>query len=151
MRSLGKTLLVFALLHSVLQGQICLLLQVFLDFLLLHSRYVVGFVKFEDADVTAVQDKQYCLEVKHNGTITYDFTIDTGIDSPFANSFTICRDADGYVFGQLPADSTYQVVTADGKVIASGSIAADGSLNIALPHRGIYFLTIGKQSLKLVF
>ena len=35
--SLGKTLLDFALLHSVLQGQICLLLQVFLDFLLLHS------------------------------------------------------------------------------------------------------------------
>ena len=29
MRSLGKTLLAFALLHSVLQGQICLLLQVF--------------------------------------------------------------------------------------------------------------------------
>ena len=28
---------VFALLHSVFQGQICLLLQVFLDFLLLHS------------------------------------------------------------------------------------------------------------------
>ena len=36
-RSPGKTLLTFALLHSVLQGQICLLLQVFLDFLLLHS------------------------------------------------------------------------------------------------------------------
>ena len=35
-RSLGRTLLAFALLHSVLQGQICLLLQVFLDFLLLH-------------------------------------------------------------------------------------------------------------------
>ena len=34
--SLGK-LLAIALLHSVLQGQICLLLQVFLDFLLLHS------------------------------------------------------------------------------------------------------------------
>ena len=34
---LGKTLLVFALLHSVFQGQICLLLQGFLDFLLLHS------------------------------------------------------------------------------------------------------------------
>ena len=34
---LGKTLLDFALLHSVFQGQICLLLQVFLDFLLLHS------------------------------------------------------------------------------------------------------------------
>ena len=37
MRSLGRTLLAFALLHSVLQGQICLLLHVFLDFLLLHS------------------------------------------------------------------------------------------------------------------
>ena len=35
--SLGKTLLAFALLHSVLQGQICLLLQVSLGFLLLHS------------------------------------------------------------------------------------------------------------------
>ena len=34
---LGKTLLVFALLHSVFQAQICLLLKVFLDFLLLHS------------------------------------------------------------------------------------------------------------------
>ena len=36
-RSLGKTLVAFALLHSVLQGQICLLLQVSLNFLLLHS------------------------------------------------------------------------------------------------------------------
>ena len=35
--SLGKTLLAFALLHSVLQGQICLLLQVTPDFLLLHT------------------------------------------------------------------------------------------------------------------
>ena len=34
---LGKILLVFALLHSVFQGQTCLLFQVFLDFLLLHS------------------------------------------------------------------------------------------------------------------
>ena len=34
---LGKSLLVFALLHSIFQGQIYLLLQVFLDFLLLHS------------------------------------------------------------------------------------------------------------------
>ena len=36
-RSLGKTLLAFVLLHFVLWGQICLLLQVSLDFLLLHS------------------------------------------------------------------------------------------------------------------
>ena len=35
--SLGKTLLAFAVLHSVVQGQTCLLLQVILDFLLLHS------------------------------------------------------------------------------------------------------------------
>ena len=35
--SLGKSLLAFDLLWFVLQGQICLLLQVFLDFLLLHS------------------------------------------------------------------------------------------------------------------
>ena len=35
--SLGRTLLAFALLHSVLQGQICWLLQVFISFLLLYS------------------------------------------------------------------------------------------------------------------
>ena len=34
--SLGKTLLAFPLFHFVLQGQTCLLLQVSLDFLLLH-------------------------------------------------------------------------------------------------------------------
>ena len=36
--SLGKTLLAFALLHFVLQGQIGLLLQISLDFLLLHFK-----------------------------------------------------------------------------------------------------------------
>ena len=36
-RSLDKTLLAFDLLCFVLQGQICLLLQVALDFLFLHS------------------------------------------------------------------------------------------------------------------
>ena len=35
---IGKALLVSALFHSVLQSQICLLLQVFLDFLYLHQR-----------------------------------------------------------------------------------------------------------------
>ena len=35
--SLDKTLLTFALLHFVLQGQTCLLFQASLDFLLLHS------------------------------------------------------------------------------------------------------------------
>ena len=34
---LEELLLAFALLHSVLHGHICLVLQVFLDFLVLHS------------------------------------------------------------------------------------------------------------------
>ena len=38
--SFGKTLLVFALLHSVIQGQIWLLAQVFLYFLLLNSSHL---------------------------------------------------------------------------------------------------------------
>ena len=38
-----RKLLAFALLHSVLQGQICLLLQVSLDFLLLHFSPYDGF------------------------------------------------------------------------------------------------------------
>ena len=40
----GKTLSAFSLLHSVFQGQICLLLQVFLDFLLLQCMIGVGLV-----------------------------------------------------------------------------------------------------------
>ena len=36
--SLGRTLLAFALLHSILQGQSCLLLQLFLDFLIAKFR-----------------------------------------------------------------------------------------------------------------
>ena len=39
MHSLGKTLLAFDLLHFVLQGQICLLVQRALDFLLLLNSY----------------------------------------------------------------------------------------------------------------
>ena len=39
--SLGKIQLAFALLHFVLQGQIFLLLQVSLDFLLLHSNTLI--------------------------------------------------------------------------------------------------------------
>ena len=35
--SLGRTLLAFVVIHSVLQGQTCLILQISLDFLLLHS------------------------------------------------------------------------------------------------------------------
>ena len=42
MCSLGKTLLAFTLLHFVLQGQTCLLLQVSFDFLLLYSRPLCG-------------------------------------------------------------------------------------------------------------
>ena len=38
--SLGKTLLAFALLHFVVQGQTCLLLQVSLNFLLLDSSHL---------------------------------------------------------------------------------------------------------------
>ena len=54
MCSLGKTLLAFALLYSILQGQICLLLQVFLDFLLLYfsplqlKGHLLGMLILED-------------------------------------------------------------------------------------------------------
>ena len=41
MYSLGKALLAFALLHFVLQGQTCLLLQISPDFLLGHLVWVL--------------------------------------------------------------------------------------------------------------
>ena len=59
--SLGKTLLAFALLHSILQGQICLLLQVFLDFLLLHSKLKSR--GFKAAEAVLLTSKQTCNEL----------------------------------------------------------------------------------------
>ena len=45
MRSLGKTLLAFALVHAVLQGQICLLLQVVMSaFFYLFLTFCLAFV-----------------------------------------------------------------------------------------------------------
>ena len=46
MHYLGKTLLVFALLHSIFHGQICLLLQVFLDFLLCIPRKTIALTRW---------------------------------------------------------------------------------------------------------
>ena len=55
--SLNKTLLAFVLLHFVLQGQTCLLLQVSLDFLLLHSNPLWWKGHFF---VVIVSSKRYC-------------------------------------------------------------------------------------------
>ena len=70
-RSPGKTLLAFALLHSVLQGQICLLLWVSLDFLLLE-------VSGKDTQKKRWQEYTEKLYKKdlhnpdnHNGVITH--------------------------------------------------------------------------------
>ena len=56
MHFLGKTLLVFSLLHSAFQGQIWLLLQVFLDFLLLHSRLQPGALSVGGCDFGALSE-----------------------------------------------------------------------------------------------
>ena len=58
--SLGKILLAVALLHFVLQSQVCLLLQVSLDFLLLSS----GYSNFPRGVVTKLGHKSIPLE-KH--------------------------------------------------------------------------------------
>ena len=77
MRSLGKTLLAFALLHSVLQGQICLLLQVFLDFLLLPSRSGLDLTEAEDIKKRWQEyTEELCKKELHNphnhdGVITH--------------------------------------------------------------------------------
>ena len=51
--SLGRTWLAFALIHSVLQGQICLLLQEFLDFVPVHPKGDQSWVFIGRTDVEA--------------------------------------------------------------------------------------------------
>ena len=67
MLSLGITLLAFALLPFVIQGQICLLLQVSLDSLLLHFSHhqmvnteirLIIFFAAKDGDALQSQQKQ---------------------------------------------------------------------------------------------
>ena len=63
--SLGKTLLAFALFHFVLQGQICLLLQVSLDFPLWHSSplWLKGYIFFGVTSRRSCRSSQNCLTI----------------------------------------------------------------------------------------
>ena len=63
MCSLGKTLLAFALLHFVLQGQICLLLQVSLDFCMP--------VSYDDGEGNGTPLQYSCLESPMDGGAWY--------------------------------------------------------------------------------
>ena len=83
MHSLGKTLLAFALLHSIFQGQVCLLLQESLDFLFLSSVYN----NFQRGVATKLGYKPIPLE-KHVQQSTGE----------------MCR-LDPFLFGELPAFS----------------------------------------------
>ena len=83
---LGKTLLVFALLRSAFQGQICLLLQVFLDLILLHCKDVnvhschLLFDHFQFAfnmDLTFQIPIQYC-SLQHRTLLPSPVTSTTG-------------------------------------------------------------------------
>ena len=62
MHFLGKTLLAFALVNSIFQGQICLLPQVFLDFLLLHF----SLLRYAD-DTTLMAENEEPLDEGERG------------------------------------------------------------------------------------
>ena len=87
MHSLGKTLLVFALLHSVLQGQICLLLQVFLDFLLFNFSFfrVTG----RGVDLDYCDTEWLALEMNRDHSVIFE----TATKYCISDSFV---DHDGY-------------------------------------------------------
>ena len=69
--SLGKTLLAFALLHSVLQGQIWLLLQVFLDFLLLHFYFCIPAPETKANIQESGNSQKPQGQAQHSGKQTY--------------------------------------------------------------------------------
>ena len=66
-RSLGKPLLPFALFHSVFQGQICLLLQVFLDFLLFAFQSPI----MKDTSFLGVSSKRCCRSSQNHSTSAF--------------------------------------------------------------------------------
>ena len=85
--SLDTTLL--TLLHSVFQGQICLLLQEFLDFLLLHSPIM------KRMSVLGVSSKRSCRSSKNRSTLALDsITMNkaSGGDRIPVELFQICKD-----------------------------------------------------------
>ena len=90
MHFLGRTLLAFALLHFVLQGQVCLLLQESLDFLLLSSVYN----NFPRGVATKLGHKPIPLE-KH---------VQQSTGTCCSLPGEMCK-LDPFLFGELPAFS----------------------------------------------
>ena len=81
--SIGKTLLAFALLHFVLQGETCVLFQVSLDFLLLHSSPL--WWKGHLFLVLVLGDLVYFTQIQH----FWDFLLFLGFSSMFLKSVSI--------------------------------------------------------------
>ena len=108
--SFGRTLAVFALLHSVLQGQMCLLLQVSLDFLLLHSsplkwkgnhfwvlviEGLVGLHRTVQLQLFSITDLDYCDIEWFALATNRDHSVIFEIASKYFNSDSFV-DYDGY-------------------------------------------------------
>ena len=123
--SLGKTLLAFVLLHSVLQGQICL---VFLDFLLLHS----SLLEWKGHLFWVLVLK--ALVVLHK-TINFSFFSITGwgigLDYCDIEWFALKTNRDHSVFLRLhPSTAFWTLVDHDGF-----SISSKGFLPIVVDNR----------------
>ena len=77
---LGKTLFAFALLHSVLQGQICLLLQVFPDFLLCIP------VPYNEKDIFLVaSSRRSCRSSQNHSTSVSSALLGRGINLDYCD------------------------------------------------------------------
>ena len=106
--SLGKTLLAFALLHSLLKGQVCLLLQVSLDFLLLHSSplswkgelfQALGLEGLVGLHRTSVIGQGIYLDYCYTEWFTLETNRDHSVVFEFASKYCISdcfADHDGY-------------------------------------------------------
>ncbi len=115
--------------------------------------YAVSYVMFNKTALAAAHEQENCydLVVKHNGLVTYGFTVETGIDNPFSTTITLSRTEGGYLLGNLPANAVYRLFTQDGKAVCQGVVDAGGNLTLSLQSRGVYLLNIGSHSLKLIY
>ena len=123
--SLGKTLLAFALVHSVLQGLTCLLLQVSLDFLLLHSsplwwkehlllvlvlashhrtiRLQLLWLSHWDIDLDYCDVEWFALETNRDHSVVFEIALKYRILDSAANYESYSISSKGF----LPTDSRY--------------------------------------------
>lgn len=116
--------------------------------------YQLAYYRFNETSYTATSANpkaNFDLTLDKNGILYYGFQKDTSLESPFAQPFIIRTIGDTFIIEELQAvGAPYALFNAEGQLVASGKVSAEGSLELTISTQGLYLLKVGDATLKLV-